>query len=34
MFEDMEMNWYADPLERTGAAYRIARKYRRRVLSA
>jgi TIR domain-containing protein len=33
MFEDREMNWYPGPLERVGLAYRIARMYRRRVLS-
>jgi TIR domain len=31
MFEDMEMNWYRNPLERLATAYRIARLYRRRV---
>lgn len=34
MFEDMEMNWYATPLERLGAVFRIAKMYRRRVLAA
>ena len=33
MFRDMEMNWYADPVQKLGLAYRIARQYRRRVLS-
>ena len=33
MFQDIEMNWYRNPIERLGAAYRIARPYRRRVLS-
>jgi hypothetical protein len=33
MLQDMEINWYSDPLERLGATYRIARRYRRRVLT-
>jgi hypothetical protein len=33
MLQDLEINWYTDPLERIGAAYRIARRYRRRVLA-
>ena len=33
MFQDREMNWYKDPLERLGAVYRIAKKYSRRVLT-
>ena len=33
MFEDMEMNWYREPVERLAIAYRIARLYRRRVYS-
>jgi TIR domain len=33
MFEDMEMNWYANPLERLGAVYRIAKMYRRQILT-
>jgi hypothetical protein len=33
MFEDREMNWYENSLERLGAVYRIARMYRRRVLT-
>ena len=33
MFRDMEMNWYQDPLERLGAVYRIAKMYRRRILT-
>jgi TIR domain len=33
MFEDREMNWYETPLERLGALYRIAKMYRRRVLT-
>lgn len=32
MFQDVEMNWYSSALERTGAAHRIAKKYRRRIL--
>jgi hypothetical protein len=31
MLQDMEIHWYTEPLERLGAAYRIARRYRRRV---
>ena len=31
MLQDMEIHWYTDPLERLGAAYRIARRYRRQV---
>jgi hypothetical protein len=33
MFEDIEMNWYRNAIERIGSAYRIARKYRRRIVS-
>jgi TIR domain-containing protein len=33
MLQDMEINWYTDPLERLGATYRIARRYRRRILT-
>jgi hypothetical protein len=33
MLQDMEINWYSDSLERIGAVYRIARRYRRRVLA-
>jgi hypothetical protein len=33
MFQDMEVSWYKNSLERIGAAYRIAKKYRRRVLA-
>lgn len=32
MLRDLEVNWYADPLERIGIVHRIARKYRRRVI--
>jgi TIR domain len=32
MLQDMEINWYTNPLERLGAVYRIARRYRRRIL--
>lgn len=32
MLQDMEINWYSNSLERIGAMYRIARRYRRRVL--
>ena len=31
MLQDMEIHWYTEPLERLGAAYRIARRYRRQV---
>jgi hypothetical protein len=31
MFEDMEMNWYRNPVERLATAYRISKLYRRRV---
>ena len=31
MFRDLEVNWYADAVERIGVAHRIARMYRRRV---
>jgi hypothetical protein len=31
MFQDMEVNWYDNPVERLGIVYRIARTYRRRV---
>jgi hypothetical protein len=34
MFEDMEMNWYENPLERLGTVYRIASIYRRRVFTS
>jgi hypothetical protein len=33
MFEDLEMNWYRNPVERLANAYRIARLYKRRVYS-
>jgi TIR domain len=33
MLQDMEINWYSNSLERIGIVYRIARGYRRRVLS-
>jgi len=33
MLQDMEVNWYGSPLERIGAIFRIARRYRRRVLT-
>jgi hypothetical protein len=33
MFEDIEMNWYRNSIERIGSAYRIARMYRRRIIS-
>jgi hypothetical protein len=33
MLQDMEINWYSNPLERIGAVYRIARRYRRRILT-
>jgi hypothetical protein len=33
MLQDMEVNWYSSPLERIGAIFRIARRYRRRVLT-
>lgn len=33
MLQDMEINWYADSLERIGIMYRIARRYRRRILA-
>jgi hypothetical protein len=33
MFRDLEVNWYSNPVERIGAAHRIARMYRRRVFS-
>jgi hypothetical protein len=33
MFRDMEVNWYENSVERLGAVYRIASKYRRRVLT-
>ncbi|GIM89187.1 toll/interleukin-1 receptor domain-containing protein [Paractinoplanes toevensis] len=32
MFQDMEVNWYSNSLERLGIVYRIAKRYRRRVL--
>jgi hypothetical protein len=32
MLQDMEVNWYDNPLDRIGAMYRIARRYRRRIL--
>jgi hypothetical protein len=31
LFQDLEMNWYSNPLERIAHGYRIARAYRRRV---
>jgi hypothetical protein len=31
MLQDMEIHWYTEPLERLGAAYKIARRYRRQV---
>lgn len=34
MFRDLEVNWYGDPVERIGVVHRVARRYRRRVLSA
>jgi hypothetical protein len=34
MFRDLEVNWYADPVERIGIVHRIARMYRRRVFHA
>jgi hypothetical protein len=33
MFQDREMHWYDDPLQRLGISYRIGRTYRRRVLN-
>jgi TIR domain len=33
MLQDMEVNWYSNPLDRIGAMYRIARRYRRRILT-
>jgi len=33
MFEDREMNWYQNPVERLGSAFRIGRLYRRRILT-
>jgi hypothetical protein len=33
MFEDMEMNWYENALDRLGAVYRIGKIYTRRVLT-
>jgi len=32
MLQDMEVNWYSNSLDRIGAMYRIARRYRRRIL--
>jgi TIR domain len=32
MLQDLEVNWYTDPLERIGIMYRISRRYRRTVL--
>jgi hypothetical protein len=32
MLQDMEINWYSNSLDRIGAMYRIARRYRRRIL--
>jgi TIR domain len=34
MLQDMEINWYSNSLERIGAVYRIARRYRRWVLTS
>ena len=33
MFRDLEVNWYANAVERIGAVHRIARMYRRRVFN-
>jgi hypothetical protein len=33
MLQDMEINWYTNPVERVGIVYRIARRYRRSVLA-
>ena len=33
MLQDMEVNWYSNSLDRIGAMYRIARKYRRRIFT-
>jgi len=33
MFEDREMNWYQNPVERLGLVYRIGKLYRRRVFT-
>ena len=33
MLQDMEINWYSTPLDRMAAMYRIARRYRRRILT-
>lgn len=33
MFEDREMNWYLNPVERLGLAYRLGRIYRRRIFA-
>ena len=33
MLQDLEINWYSSSLERIGTVYRIARRYRRRVLT-
>ena len=34
MLQDKEINWFSNSVERIGAVYRIARGYRRRVLSS
>lgn len=33
MLQDMEINWYNSPIDRIGAMYRIARRYRRHILT-
>jgi hypothetical protein len=33
MLQDMEINWYRDPLEQIGIVYKIARRHRRQVLA-
>jgi TIR domain len=33
MLQDMEVNWYSNSLDQIGAMYRIARRYRRRILT-
>jgi hypothetical protein len=34
MFEDREMHWYQNPVERLGLVYRIGKMYRRRIFKA
>jgi hypothetical protein len=34
MFEDLEMNWYTNSLDKIASAYRIAKMYRRRLFTS